>query len=255
MILWILRFVTVLLFLVLFLRRSTVAWAVGLLTVVLMVFLDALSFRNLLDETGYYGFFLGGLIVGGVAVWLTRLFSAQSTNQAQIQATTSLASAPLINENTAVDRKLIYDQIRNNLGANDVLDLIFDLGFNENELVNPNHNMPQIIVKVIETAERQGVMKQLAMAVERILTPVPKENLPRLEKLSADTPSNLLRQFIVANYTLSDLAAITTSLGVDWEEMGTDGKKNRVRRLLLYLRRRNQSDALVNTLQTMTNKS
>jgi hypothetical protein len=81
------------------------------------------------------------------------------------------------------------------------------------------------------------------------LTPVPKENLPRLEKVSAESPSTVLRQFLIANYALDELADLSRALNIDWEEMGTGPKKTRVRHFLLYLRRRSRLAELVTLLK------
>ena len=81
------------------------------------------------------------------------------------------------------------------------------------------------------------------------MTPLPKENLPRLERLSAETPPHLLRQAIISNYTFATLDDLCTELGIDWQEMGSDAKKTRVRRLLRYLQRRNRLDELFQQLK------
>jgi hypothetical protein len=129
-----------------------------------------------------------------------------------------------------------------------VRDLIFDLNLNENDVVNPAQDMPAVIVGLLNQAEETGQMGTLAMAVERILTPLPKENLPRAEKLSADSPPALIRQYLIATHTLADLQILSEKLAVDWEELD-GGKKQRARQLLLFLKRRNRLNELIEHLQ------
>lgn len=69
MLIWIVRLVIVLFFLVMFLWRSKVSWGIGLLTASAVVLLDAMRAQSLLDEVGYVGYFSGGLIVAGAYFW------------------------------------------------------------------------------------------------------------------------------------------------------------------------------------------
>ncbi|NIT55546.1 MAG: hypothetical protein GWN00_04720, partial [Aliifodinibius sp.] len=62
----------------------------------------------------------------------------------------------------------------------------------------------------------------------------------RLEKLNPDSPQTVLRYYLIANYTLSELETMTTELGIDWQMIGGDSKQTKVRNLLLYLYRRNR---------------
>jgi hypothetical protein len=256
LLLWIVRLLIVLVFLIIFLRRSTVVWGVGLLTITIVVLLDALRTRDLLTDVGYFSYFLGGIIVAGAYFWLTHvLLSPAGRQPSSRQAANAINTDKPPRESsdeagTTVDRQMLYAQMRNNLGPDDILDLIFDLGLNENDVINPAFDMPRVIVNVTDMAQAESKLPLLAMSVEHILTPVPRENLPRVEKLSAETPPHLLRQYLVANLSLSQLAELTAQLQVNWEDMGSDGKKSRVRRLLLHLRRRNQIDALIAALQT-----
>ena len=89
----------------------------------------------------------------------------------------------------------------------------------------------------------------MALAVERILTPIPAENLPRLKKLRADSPQPVLRYYLVANYSLDELEQMASDLDLDWEVLGGDNKKTKVRNLLLYLYRRNRVQDLIDLLQ------
>lgn len=244
-------------FIVMFVRRSTLGWGVGLLTVTVAFLLDAFGTvfgrTTVLDTLGFFRWVVAGGLVAGGYVWLRSLVPAAATGAATA-ATVAAPSRPATrpsadSSTTLVDRKELYEQIRHNLGPDDVSDLVFDLGLNENDVWHPGLDMAQIIVNVMDEADAQGMTGMLAMAVERILTPVPKENLPRLSRLSADSPPTVLRQFLIANYDLDDLAAIAGRLRLDWQEMGDGPKKTRVRRLLLYVKRRGRLADLIAALQ------
>ena len=253
---WIVRLTVVLFFLVMFLRRPNHAWAVGLLASCGVVLLDVLRGRGLLTEAGFLASFFSGVVAAAAFFWLTSL--AERVRGTPIPSLHSHdprllrmagGDVPQSVADFSYDRKQLYDQIRTNLSGDDVFDLIHDLELNENDVINPALDMPQIIVRIIDLAEKQGKAGVLAHTVERILTPLPAENLPRLERLSAETPAHLLRQFLVANYNLEQLQTIATKIGVNWEELGSDSKKSRVRRLLWQLRRRNQLSNLFKVLQ------
>ena len=109
--------------------------------------------------------------------------------------------------------------------------------------------MSQVVSKIIEIASLRGKIGMLNNSIDYILQPIPKENLPRLDKLSMNTPPHLLRQYLNANYSLIELEEIAKKLQLDWEEFGTDGKKSRVRRLLLYVRRPNGLGELITVLK------
>lgn len=245
-----------------FLWRSKISWGIGLLTASAIVLLDAMREQALLDEVGYMGYFLGGLIVAGAYFWANAMLGryrgeahehgdeAPPSKQPLKQPRRTATAAP--SASGAIDRQMIFEQIRSNLNADDVRDLVFDLDLYENDVINPSQDMNQVILNLMESAESNGKSPQLAMSVERILTPVPRENLPRLVKISAETPPALLRQFMIANYNLRELAQIATHLGIDWEELGTNSKKSRVRELLLHLQRRNQTPQLIRYLHDFT---
>jgi hypothetical protein len=85
--------------------------------------------------------------------------------------------------------------------------------------------------------------------VERVLTPIPKEKLPRLEKLSADSPPTIIRHYLLAYYDLADLENLASKAGIDWELLGGDNKKSKARNLLLHLKRRSRLPELINLLK------
>jgi hypothetical protein len=154
---------------------------------------------------------------------------------------------------TAYDRQMIYEEIRDRLGRDDVLDLLLDLSIQDNEVMNLHQDMQQLIINIMELTAQRGQTGQLALAVERILTPPAPETLPRLEKISLDSPPTILRHYLLAHYDLEKLQKTAVTLGVDWEQLTITSKKSKVRDLLQYLYRRNRIDELISLMQANSN--
>jgi hypothetical protein len=270
-ILLILKSAIVIFFLLMFLRRPRATWGIGLLSITTAVLLDTFlgtfGRDQMMSELGFFFYFLTGVLFGGGAVWawgvllpLTRsATAAQLTAQAPIargrpvQVDPTSSEAPSgIDPNqptTAFDRQMIYDDIRNRFGREDLLDLIFDMSINETDVMTLDQDMNQLIVNVMDLAAQRNQIEELALAVERILTPLPAANLPRLEKMTSDSPPTVLRHYLLAHYDMAWLQKTAFALGIDWEQLGAGGKQERVRNLLFYLYRRNRIDELIDQMQ------
>ncbi|MCB8988223.1 MAG: hypothetical protein H6661_10795 [Ardenticatenaceae bacterium] len=264
----IIEIVVVLVFLIMFLRRPSLTWGVGLLCVTTAVLLDSfLSTFNraqMLDELGFFFYVIAGALVGGMAVWMWGVLQPVRGETAVSPAApppaampanslTAVAAPPpplevTFDEGTAFDRQMLYDEVRTRFGHEDILDLMFDLGINENDVATLDQNMNQLIVNIMDTAQKNGQGSALTLAVERILTPISPDLLPRPEKIDAGSPPTILRYYLLANYSLTDLREMSAQLGIDWEQIGGDNKKAKVRNFLLYLYRRNRIDELVHLL-------
>ncbi len=262
----IVRLVVVVIFFLMFLRRPNLVWGVGLLTVTTAVLLDAyvtiMGGAEALEALGFFLPVLEGGLLGGAAVWVLGiarpLLGRQpspaeplTSNPTPPPPPQAVAARPRTQPDVATDRQQLYELIRHRLGREDVLDLIYDLGFSENDVLGLDGGMNPVIVRVMDLAAERGQTGELAVAVERILTPLPAESLPRREKLSSETPPTLLRQFMMAHCDLAGLQALAAQLEVDWEQLGSGGKQARVRGLLLHLSRRNRLQALIDLLQTV----
>ncbi len=262
------KIVLVAIFLIMFLRGNKLFWGIGLLTVTTAVLLDTFlgtfNREQMLEELGFFFYIINGALFAGAAVWLWGLLrpitaeevSAATTNTRPLQPLVVADDPPAWSQqtgsetiDTAYDRQMLYEQIRYRFNPDDVLDLVFDLSMNENDVVAFNQEAHQVIVRIIDLAEERGQTGALALAVERILTPIPRDTLPRLEKLSPDSPQTVLRYFLIANYTLSDLEGMSTEMGIDWQMIAGNSKQTKVRNLLLYLYRRNRIEELIELLQ------
>ena len=260
----IIKLLVVVFFLIMFLRRPTLVWGVGLLTVTTAVLLDTFLSTFGQDEVqaefGFFYYVITGMLFGGAAIWLWGVLrpllaspTSESTSAApapaNIEITPSQLEQPVNLDETATDQKMLYEEIRLRFSPDDVLDLMFDLGINENDVASFHQDMDQLIIKIMNTAQEREQTSDLALTVERILTPPPPENLPRLEKINLDSPPTILRQYLLAQYDQAQLEQMSTALDIDWEQIGINNKRTKVRELLLYLSRRNRTDELIDLMQ------
>jgi len=252
----ILKLLIVALFLVMFLRKTGLIWGIGLLSVTSAVLLDTfLGIFNrdqMLAELGFFFYVIAGALFAGTAIWLWGVLRPITATAPAVTAPAPprpsnerLPGNPQEQSGTAFDRQMMYEQIYTRFGREDIHDLIFDLGINENDVMTLDQNLNQLIINTMDWAEQHGQTAALALAVERILTPLPPENLPRLEKITADSPPTVLRQYMLAHYTLPQLEQMAAALDLDWEQLGSGSKKEKIRALLLYLIRRNRLDELM----------
>jgi hypothetical protein len=255
----------VIIFLIAFLRRPTLVWGIGLLSVTTAVLLDTILGTFGRDEMvariGFFFYVFSGVIFGGTALWfwgLLRPHVDQSTAVPPANAAVSAAdpvavsqpsrSLPAAKEDSGIDYGMLYREIKQRFSREDVLDLMFDLNIAESEAMPLNQEMSQLIINIISLADERGQDKALALAVERILTPPPPDHLPRLEKIGTDSPPTVLRQYLLAHYDLNQLQAAAFRLDVDWENLGGSSKQTKARELLNYLQRRNRLDELIDWL-------
>jgi hypothetical protein len=276
----ILKLLVVLAFLIMFLRRPSVTWGVGLLTVTSAVLLDTLlgTFNrdDLLAQLGFFYYVIAGLILAGAAFWLWGLLrpyapgggsapaaarpAAPPAPKAVASATVPVITravppaavnpAPLGDETDAYaiagyDRQMLHDQIRERFGPEDLADLVFDLELNEVDVMPPGAGIEATTINILDAANREEKVAALALAIERILTPPPAEHLPRLEKLSVDSPRPVWRYYLLANVDLAELQQLVAALGIDWEQLPQSSKRTLARELLLYVDRRGRLDELL----------
>jgi hypothetical protein len=256
----VIKLVIVVAFLILFLRRPKPANAIGLLAVTSAVLLDTFlgtfNREQMLGTLGFFFYVLAGFIFAGAAIWLWATLRPSVGEPVEriaggvpmvVRATPPTTSMPSARtrEDLGVDRQMLYDQIRQRFGREDILDLMFDLEIPESEVMGLDQNLAQLGINIMDIAEQQGKGHALALAIERILTPLPPEHLPRLEKITPESPPTVMRQYLLAHYDLEQLSQIAADLGIDWETLGAGSKKEKVRSLLQYLYRRNRIDELI----------
>ena len=246
-ILLIVKAIIVLIFLVMFLRRTNWVWGIGLLTVTTAVLLD--TFLSTFDraqtvaDLGFFAYAIDGMLVGGMAVWawgLLRPLTAISV------APSSLPPDP----NAPIPDFALHKKMHNHLNWQDVRDLLFDAQINENDVMPAvGQTTDQLIINSINYAEQRGETAQLEVALDRIIHPIPPENLPRRDKITAASPPTVLRHYLLAHYTLADLEQMTAALGLDWEQLEMGSKKTKVRSLLVELGKNGRLSELIPLLQ------
>lgn len=260
---FIFKLLVVLFFLAMFLRDTRLVWGIGLLTVtgafLLDTFLGTFGPEEMRTELGFFFYVFSGGLFAGAALWLWGLLQPQvgaGNDRNTVPAFRPPAARadtpeapPVAGNDSGFDRQMLYEHIRYRLGPGDVRDLIFDLEMNENDVIIPGQTMSDTALRLLDLAAAEEKMAALALAVERILTPIPPENLPRREKLGLASPPTVLRHFLLAHYNLAQLEALATTLEIDWEQLGNGNKKEMVRGLLLYLDRRNRTPELIPLLK------
>lgn len=267
----VLKLLVVILFLVMFIRRPTIVWGIGLITVTTAVLLDTILGTFGQEQTqadlGFFFYIINGALFGGAAFWLFSLLRAAWGSTTAVSPAPSptppYTPPPLKNIDpqvgtaysqsasgrnqsaTAFDRQMLFDEIRQRFSHEDILDLIFDLGINENDIISVGQETTDLIRRLMDFAEEHELLGALALGVERILTPPPPDHLPRAEKIDVTSPPTILRQYLLARYSLSQLEQMSIGLGIDWEQLTAGSKKTKVRSLLQYLYRRNRIDDLI----------
>ncbi len=255
-----LKLAIILIFLLMFLRRPSVTWGIGLLTVTSAVLLDALlgtfDGQALRAELGFFYFVIAGTLFGGAAIWLWGLLlpfvnplkNQPSSETVILQPSSKPQPVEIDEEVDGVDSQMLYEEIHQRFGHEDILDLMFDLNINENDVMSLDQNLSGLTINIMEYVKRNGQTSDLALAVERILTPPPADHLPRLENINPASPPTILRFYLLAHYDLLTLEHMTSELDIDWEQLDSGGKRAKVRSLLQYLYRRNRIGELVNLM-------
>ena len=248
-------------FLVMFLRTNKPAWGIGLLTVtsaiLLDTFLGTLGREEMLEELGYFFYIIAGALFAGAAMWLWAIMKeiVFTPNKAKEADDTSKITDSLRDdlnsprEDVIDNRRQIIDRLRFDLSHDDLLDLIFDLGWSDEDLDDLQGENDQFINRLIGLAEDRGQLENLKLASKRIITPIPPENLPRLEKLKQDSPPTLLRHYLIANYSLIELEQMIKELDVDDDFNKGKLKNSNVRYLLSDLYQKNRIGALIELMQ------
>lgn len=298
MILVILKLLVVLIFLAMFIRRPSVVWGIGLLTVTTAVLLDTIlgtfNREELLAELGFFFYVINGVILAGAATWFWGVIRphlpggtllpatpgmAATSNApvARVPATKSAPTAPTTSvsdpspapapklpppfpadhvdnfEQAGYDRQMLFEEIRGRFSREDLNDLMFDLDVNEMDVATVGQTMDELVVRVMDAADQAGQASTVGLAVERILTPPPAQHLPRLSKLTPESPRTVVRHYVLAHYSTEQLQQLATSLDIDWEQLEGADKKAKTRAFLLYLYRRNRIGDLLDAMRAKAN--
>ncbi len=246
MILLVVKAIIILFFLVMFLRHINWVWGIGLLTITTAAFLDTListfNREQTMADLGFGAYAIGGILVGGMAVWAWGLLRPLTAVPA--------SAAALLNPAALIPDFELHKKMYSNLDWQDVRSLLFDLQINENDVM-PAHGQTtdQLIINSINYAHQHDIIAEFEVAVDRIINPIPAENLPRLDKITVDSPPTVLRHYLLAHCSLDKLEQMTTALDLDWEQLAMGSKKTKVCGLLLELSKNDRLHNLIPLLQ------
>ena len=258
------KLVVVLIFLIQFLRRPSLPWGIGLLTVTSTLLLDTIfgtfNADQLRSELGFFFYVIIGFLLGGAAYWLLGLlWPTLKKGQAQPAETAVAETQPadssptfgqITDENGVVyDLQLIYEDLNTNFNQEDLLDLIFDLNIPQAALGNANGSQSMLAADIVQYAEENNQGTQLALAVERIANPPAPETLPRLAKITPDSPRPILRYYLLAHFELAQLQETAAALQIDWSELEGAEKRGKTRALLQAVYQQKQVPQLLDYLQ------
>ncbi len=262
MILLIVKAIIVLIFLLMFLRHTNWVWGIGLLTmttaVLLDTFLSTFDRAQTIADLGFFASAIDGMLVGGMAVWawgLLRPLAAATVTVVAAQPqpldpSTPVPNTPLSTPDSEIPDYELLKKTYNNLNWQDMRDLLFDAQINENDVMPAmGQTTNQLIINSINYADQHGKIAQFEVALDRIINPIPSENLPRLDKINGDSPPTVLRHYLLAHYTLAELEQMAATLNLDWEQLEMGGKKTKVRSLLMELGKNGRLSDLIPLLQ------
>jgi hypothetical protein len=251
----------IILFLVMFLRTNKPAWGIGLLTVTSAILLDTLlgtlGREQMLEELGFFFYIIAGALLAGATIWFWAIIKdfvfapkkAAETDDVSTDSGPESDGLDSHREDMIDSHRQIVDRLQGNFTHDDLLDLIFDLGWFDDDLGLLQDENERFLSGIIGMAEHRGQLESLKLASDRITTPIPPENLPRLEKLKQDSPPTLIRHFLLANYTLAELERLIEELDVD-DDIGISRlKNNNVRYLLSDLYQKNRIGALIELMK------
>lgn len=264
------KLVVVVIFLIMFLRRPSRPWAVGLLTVTSALLLDTIlgTFDEALfkEEMGFFYYVIIGFLLGGAAYWLLGLLwptlkrekpgDVSVTAVAEAQTNTSEVTSPKFGQVTddngnTYDLQLIYNDLTTKFEAEDLQDVIFDLDLPHSEIVKPEQTQADLAAAIIAYAQTQQQAAPLALAVERLLSPPTAETLPRLEKITAQSPRPILRYYLLTHLNPGQLQETAVALNLELGTVTESNHQSQTRTVLTTLYQQNCIDDLLHYLHAM----
>jgi len=253
-------------FLIMFLRSSKTIWGIGLLTVtsaiLLDTFLGTFGQEEMIEQLGFFFYVFAGALFAGAAVWLVGVvWPHLRSEQPDVEIADRPESEPA-DPDTAIpsvepidlsqapsEHQALFEHINNSFTKDNIQDLTFDMRYVELLQSSREQDEGELLRTVFERAEKEGQSEELGLAVERIQNPLPPDHLPRIEKITTQSPPTVLRQYLVQNCSNAELESIAANQELDWE-FDTDETINRnVRNLLLNVQNSNKTEELIGLLQ------
>ena len=260
------KIVTVAFFLIMFLRSNKVVWGVGLLTVtsaiLLDTFLGTFGREEMIQQLGFFFYILAGALFAGATFWLWGVLRpyTKSKPQDHVQDDSSepdsyapvesvLSVEPAEDELVEVEYPVLFESIRDKLSSDQVADLSFDMGYFAELETTSSQDNDELLLLTVERAAKEDRTEELELAIERVETPLPPEHLPRLEKIQPSSPPTVLRQYMVATYSSSELEQFSTDLGFHWASLQGETLNAQARGLLLFAENSSRKSDLIDLLR------
>ena len=276
----ILKIVVVAIFLVMFLRSNKAYWGIGLLTVtsaiLLDTFLGTLGRAEMIEQLGFFFYVLAGALFAGAAIWLWGIMQTyivrtlpdqeedgDLSTAGEIHVPDESPAAHQISTESPPEESVIEEEdlftepaseetkpLESNSSVfdiEDIKDVAFDMDYYGS--LEPNQSIEQLTRMLADIAADDNRLEELQLAYDRLSTPLPPKHLPRVEKIQADSPRTIIRQYMIANCSMEQLETLAVALGIDWESIPGESARVKVRNLLLNVIEEDQMESLVNLLQ------
>ena len=260
------KIVTVAFFLIMFLRSNKVVWGVGLLTVtsaiLLDTFLGTFGREEMIQQLGFFFYILAGALFAGATFWLWGVLrplvkskpqehmqgdSSEPDSYAPVEIVSSVE--PAEDKLVEVEYPVLFESIRDKLSSDQVGDLSFDMGYFAELETTSSQDNDELLLLTVERAAKEDRTEELELAIERVETPLPPEHLPRLEKIQPNSPPTVLRQYMVATYSSSELEQFSTDLGFHWASLQGETLNAQARGLLLFAENSSRKSDLIDLLR------
>jgi hypothetical protein len=229
--------------------------------ILLDAFLNTFGREEMIQQFGFFYYVLAGALFAGATLWLWGVLRTHTKPVTQEPESTG----PTMALPTGVDPQPaegsedrsqefvpysdLHVTIHDNFSEDDILDLEFDMGYAEYSNPISSQNREELTLSIIETAERDHQIEELRLAIERVQSPLAADHLPRIEKISADSPRTVLRQYMLAYCTMTDIDLIVGSLSIDSDSVPGETTKARVRNLLLFVESNDRVEELIELMQ------
>jgi hypothetical protein len=260
------KIVIVAFFLLMFLRSGKMIWGVGLLAVtsaiLLDTFLGTFGREEMIEQLGFFFYVFAGALFAGAAIWLVGVIKPHlSSKQPEELSVDQPESTPARLESptgpseeieasqTPHDHQATSGDINDNFTADNVLDLAFDMSYNDLLESSSELDKKTLLRTVFARAEEEGHTDELELAVERIQNPLPPDHLPRIEKITSDSPPTVLRQYMVQNITGAELESLATDLEIEWPFNQDESTNAKVRFLLISVEKNQKTKDLIDLMR------
>lgn len=225
--------------------------------ILLDTFLGTLGRDEMIAELGFFLYVIAGALVAGTTLWMWAVLRDFVSKPGISESTSGLSDdeqpreADDLVDGREHDQEEVFQELLSEASHEDLMDLIFDLGWSLNDL-KPNLDKGEDIVTVIVSrALDRNQMENLRVAIGHLREPLPAENLPRTMRLKPNTPPMILRHYILQHLTLDQIDQMARELPVDFSDHQDHLKRMRTRQLLWMLIEQQRLASLIDMIQNI----